>query len=77
MDSNISYLYLITPACITKIMNTLYGKNNISPNSRNAWLTLIEKDMDTVIHINLWRYPPESLDEDPDLTYIFKIFPNT
>lgn len=52
-----------------------YKKNNLSPKNVKTWLDVEQPDVETVIYINIWRYPPLSVDEEPDLVYIFKIFP--
>lgn len=52
-----------------------YRKNNISPTVKDAWLTLQERDTETTIYVKLWRYPPDSVEDDPDLVYIFRIMP--
>jgi hypothetical protein len=52
-----------------------YGKNNLSPTVRSAWLTLNSRDTRTVIYIKLWRNKPEDTSQAPDLVSIFKILP--
>ncbi len=52
-----------------------YGKNNLSPTIRNAWLTLNSRDTRTVIYIKLWRNKPGDTSQAPDLVSIFKILP--
>ncbi len=53
-----------------------YKKNNISPTIKDAWLTLINRDTDTVIYLKLWRNKPTDDSEAPDLVWVFKIFPS-
>jgi len=53
-----------------------YKKNNISPTDRNAWLTLNNRDTDTVIYIKLWRNKPTDGSQVPDLLWVFKILPS-
>jgi hypothetical protein len=50
-----------------------YKKNNISPTVKDAWLTLGNRDTDTVIYIKLWRNQPAAGSQAPDLVYICKI----
>jgi|GEM_PF-968593 len=52
-----------------------YGKNNLSPAIRNAWLTLNSRDTRTVIYIRLWRNKPGDTSRAPDLSCVFKILP--
>lgn len=52
-----------------------YHKNNLSPKNEKTWLEVEQADTETVIHINIWRYPPLSVEEEPDLVYLFRIIP--
>jgi hypothetical protein len=52
-----------------------YKKNNISPTIKDAWLTLNNRDTETVVYIKLWRNHPTDGSEAPDLVWVFKILP--
>jgi hypothetical protein len=53
-----------------------YKKNNISPTIKDAWLTLNNRDTDTVIYIKLWRNKPTDGLQTPDLVWVFRILPS-
>jgi hypothetical protein len=46
-----------------------YGKNNLSPEDRNAWLVIKKQDAATRISVKLWRNEPASPAAAPDLLY--------
>ena len=50
-----------------------YHRNNLSPNDRDAWVTLKKKNVDTEIYVKLWIKEPGSFSQEPDIVYILKI----
>lgn len=52
-----------------------YGKNNFSPEDKNAWLVLKKRDAYTKIELRLWKQKPLTRETRADLHYAFVIDP--
>jgi len=52
-----------------------YGKNNISPEDRNGWIVLKDRNSRTRIRFKLWRKPPRSVEQAADLVYEAAVLP--
>ncbi|MEI6645297.1 MAG: hypothetical protein WCP12_04605 [bacterium] len=52
-----------------------YGKNNLSPEDKNAWLVLKQRDAYTKIELLLWKQNPLTRETRADLHYAFVIDP--
>jgi hypothetical protein len=52
-----------------------YKKNNLSPESRNSWVELSEKNKPAYLYFKLWRKKPAEVSDRADLIFIFDIDP--
>lgn len=52
-----------------------YGKNNLSPEDKQGWVELQERDVRTRLHVKLWRAKPAAVSDPADLLFIITIDP--